>query len=716
MSESDAGVRAVMSMDAARNLTENEQTEETGSGTRDTEPKREAVSEAHRADLATNDLPGLSVEDSVAALTEAFASTDETTRATEDASRANIVVPHGLDDLLEGANAGLALFDGRYQLVACNRLYMDLCGLTGNDALRGVTLMELIRLASRALGIEAEEIERQVDIAIDRLKPGSSYMITHRRLDGSVIEIKRSCLLNGSVVETVSETDGDQSVMSHHMAEVARTRLDQALNTMTDGFTIWDRDDRLVMYNRRYIELNPGVADIITPGITYRELKGRAVARGLHDRPGATRAEIVEELIAQHRDPKAPHEMQLADGRWILVSERKTPDGSVVGTRTDITQLKERELALKEAAREIGETSLHFNIALENMNQGLCMFDKNGTLIVTNRRYLEMYGFSSDVVKPGATLREIMMYSVSLGNYTPEEAERALAEREARSTLAERTTVKQRLKDGRVIAVMNEPMADGGTIATYQDITEAENAARELQAYTDKLEASNRELQDFAYVASHDLQEPLRKIEAFGDRLSRKYAAELPDQGRMYIERMQDAAGRMRTLINDLLSYSRVTTKGREFKPTDLNDVMRGVLSDLSIRIEEQNATVEVGELPTLMSDTTQMRQLLQNLLSNALKFKRPDVDPVITVRARETDEAITLTVADNGIGFDSRFKDQIFTIFQRLHGRQEYEGTGVGLATTRKIVERHNGTIDADGRPGEGATFTITIPKPDDQ
>ena len=260
---------------------------------------------------------------------------------------------HEFDDLLAGANSGLALFDSRYQLVACNQLYMDLCGLTGDSTLRGITMMELIRLASRALGHEPEEIEQHVDRAIERLNPGSSYMITHQRLDGSVIEIKRSCLVNGSVVETVRETEGHQDVIGHHVAEMARTRLDQALNAMSDGFTIWDRDDRLVMYNRRYIELNPGVADIITPGITYPELKGRAVARGLHDVEGQTRDEILSDLLAQHYNPKKPHEMQLADGRWILVAERKTPDGSIVGTRTDITELKKRELALKKAAAEI---------------------------------------------------------------------------------------------------------------------------------------------------------------------------------------------------------------------------------------------------------------------------------------------------------------------------------------------------------------------------
>ncbi|MEM6474512.1 MAG: ATP-binding protein, partial [Planctomycetota bacterium] len=263
-----------------------------------------------------------------------------------------------------------------------------------------------------------------------------------------------------------------------------------------------------------------------------------------------------------------------------------------------------------------------------------------------------------------------------------------------------------------VIAVMNEPMSDGGTIATYTDISESERQARELQTYTSKLELSNRELEDFAYVASHDLQEPLRKIETFGDRLRQRYANELPDQGQLYIERMQDAAGRMRSLISDLLGYSRVTTKGKELVGTDLNSILTDVLSDLSIRIEETKAEVNVDDLPPVLGDRTQLRQLFQNLIGNALKFSRPGVSPVVDVTVEDREEAFLFKIADNGIGFDNKFKDQIFTIFQRLHGRLEYEGTGVGLATVRKIVERHNGTIDADGRPGEGATFLIEIPK----
>ncbi len=230
-----------------------------------------------------------------------------------------------------------------------------------------------------------------------------------------------------------------------------------------------------------------------------------------------------------------------------------------------------------------------------------------------------------------------------------------------------------------------------------------------------ELEQSNRELQDFAFVASHDLQEPLRKIQAFGDRLSTKHGAELNDEARDYLGRMLNAATRMHTLINDLLSFSRVTTKAQPFASTDLNRVAREVLSDLEVSLEDNRARVEVGSLPTIDADALQMRQLLQNLIGNAVKFHAPDVSPVINISAETLngDESGTfrLLVADNGIGFDEKYLDRIFTPFQRLHGRGEYEGTGIGLAVCRKIVERHGGTLTAKSKPGEGSTFVATMP-----
>jgi two-component system, NtrC family, sensor kinase len=254
-----------------------------------------------------------------------------------------------------------------------------------------------------------------------------------------------------------------------------------------------------------------------------------------------------------------------------------------------------------------------------------------------------------------------------------------------------------------------------------REAVERERASDELRAITNKLESSNRELQDFASVASHDLQEPLRKIRAFGDRLTARHAQALGPEGADYIRRMQNAAGRMQVLIDDLLTLSRVQSKAQPFQEVDLKQVAVDVLSDLETRIADAEASVNIGELPRIDADPTQMRQLLQNLIGNALKFRRPGLAPRVDVDATvepasSPDPAgnghiARITVADNGIGFEERFLDRIFTVFQRLHGRNEYEGTGIGLAVCRRIAERHGGSITARSIPGEGSTFIVTLP-----
>ena len=233
------------------------------------------------------------------------------------------------------------------------------------------------------------------------------------------------------------------------------------------------------------------------------------------------------------------------------------------------------------------------------------------------------------------------------------------------------------------------------------------------QKTEEELHRSNQELQDFAYVASHDLQEPLRKIQAFGDILETEYSDKIGD-GAEYLTRMHAAATRMSQLIDDLLTFSRVSTKTPDPVEVNLGDIIKDVLIDLENRISRTSGRVEVGKLPKVMADETHMRQLFQNLIANALKFHREGVPPVVTIQSASSkgvEGFVTITVADNGIGFDDKYTDRIFGVFQRLHGRGSYEGTGIGLAVCRKIVERYGGTIDAKGRPGKGATFTINLP-----
>jgi signal transduction histidine kinase len=232
-----------------------------------------------------------------------------------------------------------------------------------------------------------------------------------------------------------------------------------------------------------------------------------------------------------------------------------------------------------------------------------------------------------------------------------------------------------------------------------------------LEHQEEALRQSNKELEQFAYIASHDLQEPLRKVQAFSDRLATKYAHQLDDDGKLYISRMQDATSRMRTLIQDLLSYSRIRSKGQEFVSVDLNEIVKGVISDLEVRLEQTEGRVKVGELPTVLADPMQMRQVFQNLIGNALKFKRSGVPPVVQVAAKLGKNGHTIVVQDNGIGFEQQYAERVFEIFQRLHGRSEYEGTGMGLAIVKKILERHVGSIRAESEKGKGTRFILTLP-----
>ncbi len=256
--------------------------------------------------------------------------------------------------------------------------------------------------------------------------------------------------------------------------------------------------------------------------------------------------------------------------------------------------------------------------------------------------------------------------------------------------------------------------------------TKVEQRTAILHQLNTELQRSNQELQDFAYVASHDLQEPLRKIQAFGNLLEEEYGSELGN-GKTYLDRMRNAATRMRVLIEDLLTFSRVTTKAAPFAQINLNAIVQQVIDDVEPRLEATQGHIEAHSLPTIEADPGQMHQLLQNLIVNALKFHRPNVPPLVKVYAEiktnsepahnddtiseETQQNCLLFIEDNGIGFDEKYLDRIFTVFQRLHGKSDYEGTGIGLAVVRKIVERHGGSITAKSTIGQGTTFIITLP-----
>jgi len=293
----------------------------------------------------------------------------------------------------------------------------------------------------------------------------------------------------------------------------------------------------------------------------------------------------------------------------------------------------------------------------------------------------------------------------------------------------------QRLANGELSVRTNAEYSQGEFGILNQSIDEmAEALARReqerelaeaaIREYAANLERSNRDLMDFANITSHDLQEPLRKISTFTDMLLTRHAENLDDQAKDYLRRIRNSAGRLQSLIIDLLTFSRISTKTQPTEQVELGDVINQVLTDLELQIEQTHATVNVVDPPQIFADPVQMHQLFLNLISNSLKFHKQDIDPIVEISSKlkkdqnflenggsAYTEYYEIKVADNGIGFNEKYLERIFHPFQRLHQRDEYEGTGMGLAICRKIVERHGGNITAQSKPGKGATFVVSIP-----
>lgn len=258
---------------------------------------------------------------------------------------------------------------------------------------------------------------------------------------------------------------------------------------------------------------------------------------------------------------------------------------------------------------------------------------------------------------------------------------------------------------GEVHPELNDSSEVSGYIGTIADVTP-------LKLITEELKRSNDELESFARIASHDLKEPMRKIQSFGSILEEDFSESLGESGRAYLERIINAAQRMQALIDGLLAYSRITTKPNPFCPLSLENIAFEVISDLEIALKQSAGSVTIGELPEVLADPLQMRQLIQNLIGNSIKYHRDNLPPVVEITGCIVNDMLEVTVSDNGIGFDDRYAERIFGVFERLHGRSDkYEGTGVGLSICKKIVERHGGSIHAYGKCGEGSRFVFTLP-----
>lgn len=358
-----------------------------------------------------------------------------------------------------------------------------------------------------------------------------------------------------------------------------------------------------------------------------------------------------------------------------------------------------------------------FRRAFDHAMVAMAIVEPTGEILVANRAFGGLVGATPDELA-GRRLEDLIHPSdreaVRHGWQEIRTGVKPSVECEVRCLREDGALVRLRLSQAAVPANAGR---EGYLIAQAQDITEVHEGREASQRFLQELERSNRDLQEFARVASHDLQEPLRKIVTFGAMLDDSCGGTLGDEPRLYLSRMCDAATRMQRLINDLLIYSRVSSQPAKHALVDLGGVVQDLLEDLGDDIERSGATVELDALPTLHADPSRMRQLFHNLLTNALKYHRPDDPPRVAIGSEKLEEGsrdkYRIFVRDHGIGFDPKDADKIFEMFGRLHGHQEFEGTGLGLSLCRRIAEQHDGTLEAMSSPGRGATFTLTLPVP---
>ncbi len=410
-----------------------------------------------------------------------------------------------------------------------------------------------------------------------------------------------------------------------------------------------------------------------------------------------------------------------ADGLdfWLDVSAQRLGDGFVV-TFTDTS-------LIKRASRVIEQSAAELQTVIDNTNAGIFLivpvWDDTGGLIdfrlrVANRVVAAFAGQTPEALIGG------------LGSvWFPDYMTNGLFDRYKHTYLTGETQQFESYYESDTLSAWTNVLATkmgDQVLVTFSDFTELKKLQQQLESSVIDLQRSNKNLEQFAYVASHDLQEPLRKIQQFGDILQTSYGPVLGESGQDMLSRMQLAAERMRILIKDVLAYSRIAIKRESAKAIDLNQLLRDVTGDLETAILEKNALIQIDTLPTITGDSAQLRQLFQNLISNSLKFTKPGRRPELQLRytvqrGRDTDLPVSpgdnmtqfyrFELSDNGIGFDAHQAEKIFQVFQRLHSRSEYQGTGIGLAIVQKVVENHRGYIRAEGQPGQGATFTVLLP-----
>ncbi len=459
-----------------------------------------------------------------------------------------------------------------------------------------------------------------------------------------------------------------------------------------------DDEYRFRLANDAYLEL---------VGYSREEILGEHCSVVVGEEISTTAAERSVDLLESDREASTLEaHVERADGERVPAESKFTPLTSTegeyegtVGVVRDVTERKRRERALEESERR------YRTLVEQFPNGAVSLFDEELRYTLAGGQVLDTVDATADNIV-GTTIWE--RYPETLAAKL-EPHFRAALDGERRSFDFEyhdshwhAHTLPVSDEDGEVFAGM----------MMVQDITERVRSKRKLEELVDELEESNERLEQFAYAASHDLQEPLRMVSSYLTLVKRRYRDDLDEDGREFVDFAVDGADRMQEMIDGLLAYSRVDTRGDPFEPVDCESIFDDVLADLAVKIGETDAEITVESLPTVYGDPGQLRQLFQNILDNALTYSGEET-PRITVFAPKSRPSRTISVRDSGIGIDPKETDRIFNVFNRLHSTEEYPGAGIGLALCQRIVERHDGNIRVDSTASEGSTFSVQLPAP---
>jgi PAS domain S-box-containing protein len=591
--------------------------------------------------------------------------------------------------------------------------------------LTGYTREELIGRTTLEIGFFRDKEERETivrELRAGRPIRNFEYKIPTRwgetreillSLEPIVIE-NQDCLLSAVLDVTERNQAGTELRQLAEALEVERAKLATAIDHLPVGVGIGDSEGRTLSMNTAGLDLHGFVSqeemfsrlDDYINEFELRRMDGSLLPLDEWPASKAMRGEFVKDYEVRLLNKIAGHES--------IISYSAAPVYSSDGELILIVYVMQDMTRRKQVEETLQNSETRFRQLADSMPQLVWIARPDGVVEYYNHRYREFDGIAPDdtglwkwapVLHPDdiAATEAAWQHSVATGEMYQIEHRVRIADGSYRWHLSR-----------------GMPAYDGqGNLVrwygTATDIHDLKLAQAELAEYTDKLKRSNEELENFALVASHDLQEPLRKIHMFGEGLRRQLQGKLPAESQDYLDRMQNAAGRMQDMIDGLLRLSRVSRSDMKFQTVDMNHLVAGVVSDLEGRIQATEGRVIAGELPVVHGDPLQLRQLMQNLISNALKFHQEGVPPLVEVSGElirnENRHIARILVTDHGVGFDDRLGERIFHPFVRMHPRRQYEGSGIGLAICRKIVERHGGQISANSQPRKGSVFTVELP-----